>query len=177
MKNSNIAATLGLLCAAGLGGAYHPAQAQEPGRAPATRTSPAQEPVTVAGCLYREDQVPGRKPNIAERQGILEDYIIAGAAYAKTQGTGDAKVTAGAKPKTGNMYKVEGPADEQLKALVGKKVEVVGRIDPEGMPGTGPGAATPDRGPGPDRINLPEFEASSIREVSGSCPATPAPRT
>jgi hypothetical protein len=74
------------------------------------------------------------------------------------------------------MYKVEKIPDEQLKALVGKRVEVTGRIDPEGA-GTGRPAAgaTPDRGLGPDKINLPEFEAASIREVSGACPATPAP--
>jgi hypothetical protein len=74
------------------------------------------------------------------------------------------------------MYKVEGPSDEKLKALVGKRVEVTGRIDPEGGPGAKPGTPRPDKGLGPDQINLPEFEATSIREVSGTCPATPAPR-
>jgi hypothetical protein len=72
------------------------------------------------------------------------------------------------------MYKVEKIPDERLKALVGKRVEVTGRIDPEGTPTT-PAGAGPDRGLGPDRINLPEFEAASIRESSGTCPATPAP--
>jgi hypothetical protein len=75
------------------------------------------------------------------------------------------------------MYKVESIPDERLKGLVGKRVEVTGKIDPEGFPATNrPGAATPDKGPGPDQINLPEFEAASIREIPGTCPATPAPR-
>jgi hypothetical protein len=82
-------------------------------------------------------------------------------------------------PATGNMYKVENLPDERLKKLVGKRVEVTGRIDPEGLPaaarpGVGTGAPTRDLGLGPDEISLPEFEAASIREISGTCPATPA---
>jgi hypothetical protein len=146
------------------------AQAQQP---PAATTSTAT--TTLSGCLYREDQVPGRKPNVAERAGILEDYILADASAAGTQ-KGPQGLT-GNTPASGNMYKVEGPSDERLKALVGKRVEVTGRIDPEGGPGAAPGAPRPDRGVGPDQINLPEFEATSIREISGTtCPATPAAR-
>ena len=40
---------------------------------------------TLVGCLYREDQVPERKPNIAERAGILEDYILADAKTSSAQ--------------------------------------------------------------------------------------------
>jgi hypothetical protein len=74
------------------------------------------------------------------------------------------------------MYKVEGPSDERLQALVGMRVEVTGRIDPEGGLGASPGAPRPDRSLGPDKINLPEFEATSIRDVAGTCPAAPAAR-
>ena len=143
-----------------------------------TPSTTAQQPTTtLTGCLYREDQVPGRKPNVAERAGVLEDYILADASASGTQAkpgaTSGATGTTGTAPASGNMYKVEGPADEKLKALVGKKVEVTGRIDPQGAT---PGKPTPDRSPSSDAINLPEFEATSIREVSGTCPATPAPR-
>jgi len=72
------------------------------------------------------------------------------------------------------MYKVEKIPGDRLKAMVGKRVEVVGRIDPEGSPAR-PAGAQPDRGLGPDKINLPEIEGASIREASGTCPATPAP--
>jgi hypothetical protein len=160
------------------------------GQAPQTAPRPAAEPpaattqqapTTLVGCLYREEQVPGRTPNVAERAGVLEDYILADAAapsgQAKPGAVPGAVGTSGTTPSTGNMYKVEGPSDERLKALVGKKVEVTGRIDPEGGPGAAaPGGPRPDRGLGPDAINLPELEATSVREVSGTCPATPAPR-
>ena len=154
-------------------------QPQEP--TPQTPAATSQQPTTtLVGCLYREDQIPGRKPNVAERAGILEDYILADAsapsAQSKPGATPGATGTSGATPASGNMYKIEGPPDEKLKALVAKKVEVTGRIDPEGAPGATPGAPRTDRSTGPDEINLPEFEATSIREVSGTCPATPAPR-
>ena len=157
--------------------AQEPASPTSKPAQPATRpAATAQQPTTtMTGCLYREDQIPGRKPNIAEKAGMMEDYIIAGASVAGASATPGATGTSGT-PSTGKTYKVEGPADEKLKALVGKRVEVTGRIDPEGGPGSSnpSGAPRPDRSPSPDDVNLPEFEASAIREVSGTCPATPA---
>jgi hypothetical protein len=185
MRKSIMAATLAPLFVAALAAAQGAGQAQSPpAQTPQTPQPPgatAQQPTTtLSGCLYREDQVPGRKPNVAERAGVLEDYILADASVAGTMSkpgaTPGATGTSGTTPASGNMYKVEGPPDEKLKALVGKRVEVTGRIDPEGGPGATPGKPREDRGLGPDQINLPEFEASSIREVSGTCPATPAPR-
>jgi hypothetical protein len=174
MRTITIAGILSLMCAAGLA-----AQEANPPRNPPPQTPRAptadttvQPTTTLAGCLYREEQVPGRKPNVAERAGLLEDYILADASTVGTQRQpGPTGV-----PASGNMYKVEGPADEKLKALVGKRVEVSGRIDPEGGPAASPGSPRPDRGLGPDKINLPEVEATSIREISGTCPARPAPR-
>lgn len=133
---------------------------------------------TLTGCLYREDQVPGRKPNVVERAGILEDYILAGVTVAREpreQPTGTAGSASTAVPSTGTMYKVEKIADEKLKALVGKRVEVTGHIDPEGRSRLGVGGSKPDAGLGPDKISLPEIEASSIREVTnqGQCPVKP----
>jgi hypothetical protein len=178
-----ILATLAALSTAALAGAQAPqggAQPQTPRNPDPQAATPAAQQMTLTGCLYREDQVPGRRPNVAERAGVLEDYILADATVASAEkrpgATAGATGTTGTAPASGNMYKVEGPPDERLKPLVGKRVEVMGRIDPEGAPGAKPGAAKPDRGPGPDEINLPEFEASSIREISGTCPATPAPR-
>jgi hypothetical protein len=161
------------------GQAPQPAPQTAPRPAPDRPAATAQQPTTsLVGCLYREDQVPGRAPNVAERAGVLEDYILADAATpaapAKPDSAPGAVGTSGSAPASGNMYKVEGPADERLKALVGKRVEVTGRIDPEGS--ATPGGPRPDRGPGPDAISLPEFEATSVREIAGTCPATPAPR-
>jgi hypothetical protein len=169
------AGALAVLMAASFAAAQAPAQ-NPPTTQPQVATT-VKPTTTLSGCLYREDQVPGRKPNVAERAGILEDYILADAKVADPQqqpkpATGAATGTSGTVPNTGTTYKIENIPDEQLKGLVGKRVEVSGRIDPEGRPQLGVGGGPrPDRGPGPDAVSLPEIEGSSIREVSGECPA------
>jgi hypothetical protein len=138
--------------------------------------------VTLVGCLYREADVPGRQPNIAERAGVLEDYILADATPASAAGEPGATGTSGVA-EAGKMYKVEHLSDDRLREFVGKRVEVTGKIDaddddvrrPAGT--SGAPSPEPDRSLGPDAIELPEFEAESIKEASGTCPATPeAPR-
>jgi hypothetical protein len=160
-----------LICGAAIISAGVLTQAQTPAPVTTVPSTPAAQAtvrptVTLTGCLYREAQIPGRTPNVAERVGVLEDYIIAGAS------------TASGTLATGGMYKVEKIADDRLKALVGKRVEVMGSVDPEGQdlrrPTGTSGGATPDRGIGPDAISLPEIEATSIREVAGICSPTPA---
>ena len=179
MKHLITFAAVPLFFVAGLAAQEPASPATKPAQPAPRPGATAQQPTTtLTGCLYREDQIPGRKPNVAEKAGMMEDYILAGATIAsgdaKPGATGGATGTSGTAPSSGKTYKVEGPADEKLKALVGKRVEVTGRIDPEGSPSSNPtGAPTPDRSPSPDKINLPEFEASAIREVSGTCPATP----
>ncbi len=131
---------------------------------------------TIIGCVYQEKDVPGRAPNPAERAGLLEDYILAEitpAEAAKPTGTSGA-----ANPTTYSMYKLERAADSELKAMVGKRVEVTGRVDAEagdsaGQPPASAQTNKTDRIVGHDRIDLPEFEVSSIKAVSGTCPAKP----
>jgi hypothetical protein len=180
VSNRSIVGTVLVLLATGTLAAsqapQNPPQQPSP-RAPSATTQ--QPTTTLAGCLYRENQIPGRKPNVAEQAGVLEDYILADASIPGPTAKPDSKPEGltGNVPKQGNMFKVENIPDERLKALVGKRVEVTGKIDPEGSPGSNrPGGPTPDKGLGPDQINLPEFEAASIKEMPGTCPATPAPR-
>jgi len=158
------------------------AQAPAPAPSPNTPARPTTSAVdaqtltniTLVGCLYREQSVPGRTPNVAEKAGVLEDYILAGASM-------PADATRSTTLATGNMYKVEDIPDEKLRPLVGKRVEVTGKIDPEGggALGRAPGGPAPDKGLGPDTVNLPEFEATSIKESTGTgtCPSTPGARS
>lgn len=111
--------------------------------------------VTVTGCLYREDQFTSYKPDPG-RAPAVDTFVLADAQVqdASPQATG----TSG-RPATGSAstYKIEKVPAERLRTLVGKRVEVVGRIDPEPV--------------APGRMS--EFEAAQIREVTGTCPATP----
>lgn len=137
------------------------------------RAVPATQPaVMLSGCLYRKGDMPGRAPNLAEKPGGLEGYIIADARV-----VGQGSSAPGPEAGTGGrMYNVEGLPDGQLKALVGKRVEVSGRIDAGGESGEG-GLALPGRNPtSRGTIDLSEFEATSIREVAGgtACVVKPA---
>jgi hypothetical protein len=56
-------------------------------------------------------------------------------------------------------------------------VEVTGRIDAESTDAksaTGASTTPTESALGRDAVNLPEFEVSSMKQVSGSCPATPS---
>lgn len=172
-------------------GAIAAANAQTPTQQPTPRpsepqaTAPSQAETGTTklfGCVYRERDVPGRSPNVAEQAGVLEDYILADASMTNEPSSATPSTTPGATGTSGTahkMYKLERIPDEQLKAMVGKRVEVTGKIDaeagdarkPAGTAGTTP---QPDKSVGPDQINLPEFEVTSIRETTGSCPAKPS---
>ena len=174
-----IAGALAAACA-GAAAAQEPAQ---PTATPQTepRTSAQGQTTTLFGCVYREQDVPGRKPNIAERAGVMEDYILADAQTTNKEAQPGAPEATGTSGSVGAMYKLEHTPDEKLRALVGKRVEVTGRIDAEAgdtkkPTGTTGAAPQPDRSPGPDTIELPEFEVTSIREVTGTCPASPRVR-
>ena len=138
----------------------------------------AQGSTTLTGCVYKEKDVPGRAPNVAEKAGVLEDYILADVRPAAASGgTAGATGTSGTTAKA-PMYKLELIADEKLQAVVGKRVEVTGRIDAEAgdakaQPATPPTTSPTDKAIGHDKIDLPEFEVSSMKEVAGNCPAMP----
>lgn len=151
------------------------AQAQEP-------ASPAQDAAkpttTIIGCVYNEKDVPGRSPNLAERAGVMEDYILAEVAAGDSP-TGTSGVAGATGSATKAMYKLEFVDDDKLKTMVGKRVEVTGRIDREAGDQTRPTTATPptttvDKTIGRDKVDLAEFEVTSIKAVEGSCPAMPS---
>jgi hypothetical protein len=130
--------------------------------------------MTLEGCLVREQDVPGRQPNIVERAGILEDFILTDAKPASGSSSGAVGTAGSANQRVRSMYKIEGIDDERLESMLGKRVQVTGRIDdgeardrrPAGTTGT------PSR-PANDE-DIPEFEATSIREASGSGACPPA---
>jgi hypothetical protein len=143
--------------------------------------------VTLVGCLRREADVPGRRPDIVERAGILRDYLLTEATLAppsvfdaRTTGgpTPDSPVSAAGTlqtPATGSVYKIEGISADRLRELIGRRVEVTGRIDEDDMREVRGTAGTVTTDPGPTaRIkdadgDTPEFEATAINEVGGIC--------
>ncbi len=196
MKNYLAATAAAVVCSSLALGAQAPTPNQAPATTTQNPTTTSQAPSTTApqsasadkpsatftGCIYQEKDVPGRAPNVAERVGIGEDYILADVRPAASSGTAGAVGTSGTTAAGGaanRMYKLEFVDGGKLKAMVGKRVEVSGRIDAEAGDSTGQPAArtsATDRVIGRDAIDIAEFEVTSIREVSGTCPASPSAR-
>lgn len=187
-KTTIVATALAVTCAGALS-AQTPPPTQTPQQQTAAQQPNQDQVTTLTGCVYREQDIPGRAPNVAERAGILEDYILAeispstaAAGTAGATGTSGTPPTSGAAAmKSASMFKLEFVKDDELKTLVGKRVEVTGKIDREAGDKTGAPATTPpttqtDKVLGRDRIDIPEFEVTSIREVTGTCPAKPSGR-
>ena len=141
---------------------------------PATRTTQDQTRlVTVEGCLMREADVAGRKPNIAERAGIAEDYILTSTRMIKgsAPATGTAQARPGERPigtsgtrEAMMMYEVEGVDDDQLKQHVGHRVQIDGTFE-----NVDRATATPESRTLAD--DLVEIRGTVIRPVAGQCPA------
>jgi hypothetical protein len=153
--------------------------AQDPPAQPATpQTPPAQDQprtsqaraVTVEGCVMREADVPGRRPNVAERAGVAEDYIltstkmIKGSAPAGTTAARTAETPTGTSGSPAAMYEIEGIDDQELKQHVGQRVQIDGMFENADR-----ATATPERGTPAD--DLVEIRGTTIRKVAGECPA------
>ena len=130
-------------------------QPQQPPRPTGTadttqRTSAAadQQVVTVRGCLKAEKDVPGLRPNVAERAGVTEDYVLTGAKMSPTSTVSGIGVA--------STYEVEGIAEAELKKHLNHEVELTGTITQA--------AATGDD-------KTPDFTATSLKMVSATCPA------
>jgi hypothetical protein len=141
--------------------------AQQP--IPATpQPTPDQSPsVTATGCLKQEKDVPGGRPNVAERAGVGEDFILVNAKVTR----GSAGAASASPTGKGLTFKVEGLDDEKLRALLNQQVEVQGRL---GMVGSATPAPTPGQPPAERGVRTPpdevqEIRATTIKSIAASC--------
>jgi hypothetical protein len=163
-------------------GAQQPA---EPRSQPDARSSTAQQ-ITVTGCVqkesdYRRAQDAGRGGVAGTGVGAENEFILTDATAAtgtpEPRPTGEPPSptgTAGAKPMA---YELTGPSEGQLGAHVGRRVEISGKLKAaETVGGQPTGGATAGQPPtGVDvaskDLKLRELEVTSVREVTGTCPA------
>lgn len=111
-------------------------------------------PATVEGCLHREADVPGRKPDLVERAGIAEDYILTETRVVKggTAASNDATAR-------GTLYDVQGLSADQLKSNLNKRVQIDGTLARQDR------ASRTAQG----KADLPELNGKAIHAVSGEC--------
>jgi hypothetical protein len=121
---------------------------------PGTPAAQATDTIKVTGCLKNEKDVPGLKPNVVERAGITEDYILTDVKLAD-----DSKTSA---IGLGAMYEIEGIAERDLKAHLNHQIEVTGQLS---KIETGAAATTAS-----NRGDVPDFHATSFRMLAATCP-------
>lgn len=122
---------------------------------PPQATQPAADTLKIVGCLKAEKDVAGLKPNIAERAGITEDYILTAVKAAP-----DSPVSA---LGLGTLYEIEGIAESEIKKHLNHQVEFTGRLST-----TETGAAAANAA---NRGDVPDFHATSMRMIAATCPA------
>lgn len=102
----------------------------------------------ISGCLKEEKDVPGLKPNVAERAGVSEDYILT-----------DVKMSSASKVAgiaLAPRYEIEGIDKDELKKHLNHQVEVTGTITQAAPSGND---ATAD------------FHGTSLKMLAATCTA------
>jgi hypothetical protein len=142
----------------------------------------ADQQVTVTGCVQREADY--RRAKDAGRGGVAgtgvgagNEFVLINASMATGAAAGAPTGTAGTTGTSMN-YELTGSNETQASQHVGRRVEISGKLKaaevaPSGRPTGGVTAGKPPEGievAGQD-LKLRELEVTSIRQVTGTCPA------
>lgn len=111
-----------------------------------TRAQPANPTMTISGCLLKEKDVAGVKPNVAERAGVTEDYILTDVKMSPSSSVSGIAVS--------TRYEIEGIAEAELQKHLNHQVELTGQI-------TQAEPASSD--------STPDFRATSLKMLAATC--------
>ena len=163
-------------------------QPSQPQAQPSARS--AEQQITLTGCVQRESEY--RKAQDAGRGGVAGTGVGVGNEFILTDASTSSATTAGARPAeptnptgTGGTaasakmaYELTGPNEGQVGQYVGRRVEISGRLKAAettagGQPTGGATAGQPPRGVdvASKDLKLREFEVTSVKEATGTCPA------
>jgi hypothetical protein len=169
---------LGLSAYAQTSGQPTPASSQ-----PGASSSTAQE-ITVTGCIQRESDF--RRAHEAGRGGVAGSGVGAGNEFVLTDASKSGSAGESKEPEatpTGtsamrNAYELTGPNEGTVAQYVGKRVEIRGKLK-AGETGASGATGGPTAGAPPSGVDvtskdlkLRELEISSVRESTGTCPAS-----
>ena len=172
----------------------------QPSTSAAQQPSDRAEQVTVIGCVqreadYRKAQGAGQGGAANTGVGAGNEFVLINASTStstassstpsSTAGTAGTAGTAPSAPGTspgapstagspstsgaGAAFELTGPGEGQLDQYVGKRVEISGKL--KAAKGVRPSAD-----PMGKDLNLRELEVTSVKESTGTCPASPAGR-
>jgi hypothetical protein len=183
-----MAVTLGMVASAQSTGQpptqQPPATAQSAAQQP-TQTAPEQQ-VTIVGCVQREEDY--RKANNLGKGGAVgtgagagDEFVLVNASISGANAPAAPTGTAGTPGGTaeGSAFELSGDKEEEVKAFVGKRVEITGKMKAaeKGATGTTGGATAGTPPTGVDvasaDLKLREIDVVSVKEsTTGTCPAT-----
>ena len=156
MKKHMMTAAIGILSAASVTlGAQAPQSAPTPqppdNRQPTitqtpTRAQPANPKMTISGCLLKEKDVAGLKPNVEERTGVTEDFILTDVKISPSSSVSGIAVS--------TRYKIEGITEAELQKHLNHQVELTGQM-------TQAERTSSD--------STPDFRATSLKMVGATC--------
>ena len=126
--------------------------------------------VTVEGCLFKEVDVPGRRPPASEQPRVNRDndYVLvnikmikgSAPAVAERPKPDDAPAGTSGVVTSGPMFKVEEIALGELETNAGQRVQIEGRFQHVDRAGNTVSPAT----------ELVKLRGTAMRKVEGSCP-------
>ena len=156
---------------------------QQPAQPQTSPASTTDQEVTVTGCVqreadYRRARDAGKGGVAGTGIGVGNEFVLinasTGTAAEPTTPTG----TAGSAAPSAAAYEITGPNEGKLADHIGRRVEIRGKLKASeigagGKPTGGATAGEPPRGVdvGGKDLKLRELEVTSVREVSGTCPA------
>jgi hypothetical protein len=157
---------------------------QEPTQPQTQPRTSAEQQVTITGCIQREADY--RQARDAGRGGVAGTGVGAGNEFVLTNASMSTGTAPGAEPaptgttgSTATAYELTGPNEGQVAQYVGRRVEISGTLKaaergPTGQPTGGATAGQPPTGVdvASKDLKLRELEVSSVRESTGTCPAT-----
>jgi hypothetical protein len=118
---------------------------QTPPRAPAAAAT--SQTITISGCLQEEKDVPGLKPNVAERAGVTNDFVVTNVKMSPASSVSGIGVA--------SKYEVEGIAEAELKKHLNHQVELMGTIVQTDT----------------TKDDAPDFKATSLKMLAQTCAA------
>ena len=157
--------------------------AQQPAQPQTSPRSTTDQEVTVTGCVqreadYRRAQDAGKGGAVGTGVGVGNEFVLINASTGTATEPATPTGTAGSAASAAAAYELTGPNEGKLVDHVGKRVEIRGKVKAAettaaGKPTGGATAGEPPRGVdvGGKDLKLRELEVTSVREVTGTCPA------
>jgi hypothetical protein len=133
---------------------------------------------------YRRAQNLGGGGAAGTGVGVGNEFVLVDAsmspgatASAPTTGAapGTATGTAGSSTPAaaGNAYELTGKNEGQAEQFVGRRVEVIGKLKAAETTSTGTTGGATAGAPMSKDLKLRELDVTSVRETTGTCPASP----